>query len=194
MEVIMSEKNKETVGKVSGTFLKGNFKGFLKFCVLVGVCAAGILTTGCGQSSSIENKRQIEVKEAKAMNTVSVRYIVNDVDAAIEFYTKLLGFHLDLHPAPGFAGLSRGSLRLLLNAPGAGGAGQEMPDGSKPAPGGWNRIQLEVGDLSKEVEKLRQSNAHFRNEIVTGNGGKQILLDDPSGNAIELFEPPPKGN
>ena len=126
------------------------------------------------------------------MTTVSVRYIVNDVDAAVEFYTKLLGFSVDLRPAPGFASLSRGNLRLLLNAPGAGGAGQAMPDGSKPAPGGWNRIQLEVADLASEVEKLRQAKAHFRNDIVIGNGGKQILLDDPSGNPIELFEPPRK--
>lgn len=126
------------------------------------------------------------------MTTVSVRYIVTDVAAAVEFYTKLLGFRVDLHPAPGFASLSHGNLRLLLNAPGAGGAGQAMPDGSKPAPGGWNRIQLEVADLAGEVEKLRQAKAHFRNDIVTGQGGKQILLEDPSGNPIELFEPPRK--
>jgi catechol 2,3-dioxygenase-like lactoylglutathione lyase family enzyme len=120
---------------------------------------------------------------------VSVRYIVDDVDAAIEFYTKLLGFRVELHPAPGFATLSRGGLRLLLNAPGAGGAGQAMPDGRKPAPGGWNRIRLEVPDLTQEVEKLRQAKARFRNDIVVGNGGKQILLDDPAGNPIELYEP-----
>jgi len=154
-------------------------------CILA-VCAVVILALNCGQSE--------KVKEEKAMDTVSVRYIVNDVDAAIKFYTELLGFRLDLHPAPGFASLSRGNLRLLLNAPGAGGAGQEMPDGSKPAPGGWNRIQLEVADLAGEVERLRQANVHFRNDIVTGNGGTQILLDDPSGNPIELFEPPPKRN
>ncbi|MBA3315340.1 MAG: VOC family protein [Planctomycetaceae bacterium] len=124
------------------------------------------------------------------MGTVSVRYIVDDVEAAIEFYTKHLGFNVDLHPAPGFASLSRGNLRLLLNRPGAGGAGQSMPDGRRPEPGGWNRIQLDVSDLATEVEQLRKAGAHFRNDIVTGNGGKQILLDDPSGNAIELFEPP----
>lgn len=126
------------------------------------------------------------------MTAVSVRYIVNDVDAAVDFYTKLLGFHLDLRPAPGFASLSLGNLRLLLNVPGAGGAGQAMPDGSKPAPGGWNRIQIEVADLTSEVERLRQARASFRNEIVSGNGGKQILLNDPAGNPIELFEPPRK--
>ena len=126
------------------------------------------------------------------MATVSVRYIVNDVDAAIAFYTQCLGFVIDLHPAPGFASLSRGELRLLLNAPGAGGAGQAMPDGRKPEPGGWNRIQLEVNDLDSKVETLRKAGAHFRNNIVTGFGGKQILLDDPAGNPIELFEPPQK--
>ena len=123
------------------------------------------------------------------MTTVNVRYIVNDVDAAITFYTAILGFKLEMHPAPGFASLSRGSLQLLLNRPGAGGAGQAMPDSQRPAPGGWNRIQIEVGDLEATVEKLKGSGARFRNEIVTGNGGKQILVDDPSGNPIELFQP-----
>ena len=124
------------------------------------------------------------------MNIVSVRYIVDDVDEAIAFYTRHLDFRLDIHPAPGFARLSRGNLRLLLNAPGAGGAGQSMPDGRRPAPGGWNRIQLEVEDIAAKVETLRQAGAQFRNDIVVGNGGKQILLDDPAGNCIELFEPP----
>ena len=129
-------------------------------------------------------------KKESAMTTVSVRYIVDDVEAAIEFYTRHLDFQVDSHPAPGFAALSRGNLRLLLNAPGAGGAGQAMPDGRKPAPGGWNRIQIEVSDLAGKVETLRKAGARFRNDIVLGNGGKQILLDDPSGNCIELFEPP----
>jgi catechol 2,3-dioxygenase-like lactoylglutathione lyase family enzyme len=125
------------------------------------------------------------------MATVSVRYIVEDVEAAIEFYTHRLGFTVDLHPAPGFAMLSRGDLRLLLNTPtGPGGASQPMPDGRRPEPGGWNRIQLEVDDLASEVETLRKAGARFRNDIVTGMGGKQILLDDPAGNPIELFEPP----
>ena len=124
------------------------------------------------------------------MATVSVRYIVDDVDAAIYFYTRHLGFDVELNPAPGFAVLSRGDLRLLLNAPGAGGAGQAMPDGRRPEPGGWNRIQLEVRDLAGEVERMRDAGARFRNEIVSGRGGKQILLEDPSGNPIELFEPP----
>ena len=123
------------------------------------------------------------------MSKISVRYIVADVDAAIPFYTDRLGFHLDIHPAPGFARLSRGDLHLLLNRPGAGGAGQAMPDGQTPAPGGWNRIQLEVEDLTATVEVLKTAGCRFRSEIVTGNGGKQILVEDPSGNPIELFEP-----
>jgi catechol 2,3-dioxygenase-like lactoylglutathione lyase family enzyme len=122
--------------------------------------------------------------------TISVRYIVEDVEEAIAFYTRHLGFGVELNPAPGFAVLSRGDLRLLLNALGAGGAGQAMPDGRRPEPGGWNRIQLEVRDLAGEVERMRDAGARFRNEIVSGRGGKQILLEDPSGNPIELFEPP----
>ena len=131
----------------------------------------------------------VEAQEGAGMATVSVRYIVNDVAAAVAFYTQHLGFTVVMNPAPGFAMISRGGLRLLLNAPGAGGAGQAMPDGRKPEPGGWNRIQLEVADLAGEVEKLRAAGAKFRNDIVTGNGGKQILLEDPAGNPIELFEP-----
>jgi catechol 2,3-dioxygenase-like lactoylglutathione lyase family enzyme len=124
------------------------------------------------------------------MTTVNVRYFVHDVDAAIAFYSERLGFDVDVHPAPGFAILSHGDLRLLLNTPrGGGGAGQPMPDGRRPQPGGWNRIQLEVDDLTDQVETLRKAGARFRNEIVAGKGGKQILLDDPSGNPIELFEP-----
>jgi catechol 2,3-dioxygenase-like lactoylglutathione lyase family enzyme len=123
------------------------------------------------------------------MSKVNVRYIVNDVDAAIPFYTDMLGFKVEMHPAPGFASLSRGDLQLLLNRPGAGGAGQAMPGGQHPAPGGWNRIQIEVEDLEAIVKKLKAAGARFRNEIVTGNGGKQILVEDPSGNAIELFQP-----
>ena len=124
------------------------------------------------------------------MATVSVRYIVDDVDAAIAFYTEQLDFDEVMHPAPTFAMLTRGDLRLALSAPsGAGGGGQAMPDGTRPAPGGWNRVMLEVDDLDGAVELLRKSGARFRNDIVTGFGGKQILLEDPSGNPIELFEP-----
>ncbi len=124
---------------------------------------------------------------------VSVRYIVNDVDAVLPFYTELLGFTVVMHPAPGFASIARGDLRILLNRPGAGGAGQAMPDGQAPAPGGWNRVQIEVADLDATVTALRASGVRFRNEIVTGNGGRQILVEDPSGNPIELFEPFPAG-
>lgn len=123
------------------------------------------------------------------MSKVSVRYIVADVDAAIAFYTENLGFVVDMHPAPGFAMISLGDLRLLLNRPGSGGAGQAMPDGTLPAPGGWNRIQIEVADLEATVEQLKRKGARFRNEIVIGNGGQQILLEDPSGNPIELSQP-----
>ena len=123
------------------------------------------------------------------MTTVSVRYIADDVDAAVDFYVERLGFNVEMQPGPGFAVLSRGNLRLLLNRPGAGGAGQPMPDGRLPAPGGWNRIQIEVSDLEREVEALREAGASFRNDIVTGQGGSQILLEDPSGNPIELFQP-----
>lgn len=151
------------------------------------IAAAGVIVTiATAQAQADQEKKETP------MTTVSVRYIVTDIEAAISFYTKQLDFRVDLHPAPGFAALSRGNLRLLLNAPGAGGAGQAMPDGRKPAPGGWNRIQIEVADLANKVETLRKADAHFRNDIVTGNGGKQILLDDPAGNCIELFEPPKK--
>jgi|SRR5215216_3168901 len=123
------------------------------------------------------------------MGTVNVRYIVADVAAAVGFYTELLGFQIEMQPAPGFASLSRGNLRLMLNQPGVGGAGQAMPDGQLPAPGGWNRIQLEVEDLAASITRLQEAGARFRNELVAGRGGQQILLEDPSGNLIELFQP-----
>jgi catechol 2,3-dioxygenase-like lactoylglutathione lyase family enzyme len=126
------------------------------------------------------------------MDTVGVRYIVNDIDASIAFYTQRLGFRVELKPGSGsgFVALSRGDLRLFLNTPtGPGGASQAMPDGRRPEPGGWNRILLTVDDLASTVASLRTAGAHFRNDIVTGIGGKQILLEDPSGNLIELFEP-----
>jgi catechol 2,3-dioxygenase-like lactoylglutathione lyase family enzyme len=123
------------------------------------------------------------------MTTVSVRYITDDVDAAVDFYAERLGFNVEMRPGTGFAMLSRGDLRLLLNRPGAGGAGQPMPDGRRPEPGGWNRIQIEVSNLEREVEALRAAGASFRGEIVTGRGGRQILFDDPAGNPVELFQP-----
>ena len=124
------------------------------------------------------------------MATVSVRYFVDDVDAAIRFYCQNLGFQEVMHPAPAFAMLSRGDLRLVLSAPGGGpGGGQAMPDGTLPSPGGWNRFMIEVADLDGLVQTLRQQGTRFRNEVVSGVGGRQILLEDPSGNPVELFEP-----
>jgi catechol 2,3-dioxygenase-like lactoylglutathione lyase family enzyme len=124
------------------------------------------------------------------VSTVQVRYIVNDVDKAIPFYTTHLGFKLDMHPAPPFAMLSRGELRLVLSAPNPrGGGGQPMPDGTAQAPGGWNRFAVQVDDLAATVDTLRKAGARFRNDIVTGVGGKQIIVEDPSGNPVELFEP-----
>jgi catechol 2,3-dioxygenase-like lactoylglutathione lyase family enzyme len=124
------------------------------------------------------------------MASVSVRYIVDDVDAAIAFYCGRLGFTEVMHPAPTFAMLSRGDLRLVVSAPsGAGGGGQAMPDGTMPSPGGWNRFQLQVDDLEALVADLRDAGAKFRNEIVNGVGGRQILVEDPAGNPVELFEP-----
>jgi len=124
------------------------------------------------------------------MAKVSVRYIVDDVDAAIDFYCRQLGFHEDMHPAPSFAMLSHGDLRLVLSAPsGQSGGGQAMPDGTVPEPGGWNRFQFEVEDLEATVARLREHGARFRNEIVAGVGGMQILVEDPAGNPVELFQP-----
>src|SRR4051794_13793400 len=126
------------------------------------------------------------------MGTVRVRYIVHDVDAAIPFYRDDLGFDVEMHPAPTFAMLRRGDLRLLLSAPsGAGGGGQILPGGQRPEPGGWNRISLEVADVAAEFERLRSAGARFRSDVVRGMGGDQALVEDPSGNLIELFEPHP---
>jgi catechol 2,3-dioxygenase-like lactoylglutathione lyase family enzyme len=122
--------------------------------------------------------------------TVQVRYIVRDVDAAIQFYCRHLGFQEVMHPAPAFAMLSRGDLRLVLSAPNSQpGGGQAMPDGRMPEPGGWNRFSVEVTDLAATVAALRNAGVHFRNDIVTGVGGKQVIAEDPSGNPVELFEP-----
>jgi glyoxylase I family protein len=148
------------------------------------VCLAWILIAGtaaaiCGPSwAAAESSR------------VRMRYIVNDIDPAVAFYTEKLGFHLDAQSGSDFAMLSRGNLQLVLSPPkGPGGASQPMPDGRRPEPGGWNRMILETGDLGAEVDDLRKQGVHFRNSIVEGPGGKEILLDDPSGNPIELFQP-----
>lgn len=124
------------------------------------------------------------------MATVQVRYIVHDVSAAIEFYTMRLGFSLQMHPAPAFAMLTLGDLRLVLSAPNpAAGGGQAMADGRQQQPGGWNRFAIEVSNLAATVEQLRAAGVHLRNDIVSGVGGKQVIIDDPSGNPVELFEP-----
>jgi len=124
------------------------------------------------------------------MAKVQVRYIVNNVDEAIKFYTTHLAFHLDMHPAPSFAMLSRNELRLVLSAPNPNaGGGQSMPDGTDQTSGGWNRFAVEVSDLSSFAKKLKNAGVHFRNQIVTGVGGKQVIIEDPSGNPVELFEP-----
>jgi catechol 2,3-dioxygenase-like lactoylglutathione lyase family enzyme len=121
---------------------------------------------------------------------VSVRYIVHDVDEAIAFYTGLFGFEVVMHPAPPFAMLARGDLRLLLSAPsGQGGGGQVLPGDRRPEPGGWNRFQLEVDDLEAEVDRLRAAGASLRSDILHGVGGDQVLVEDPSGNPVELFSP-----
>jgi catechol 2,3-dioxygenase-like lactoylglutathione lyase family enzyme len=123
-----------------------------------------------------------------ADDTVNVRYMVDDVETAIAFYTDHLGFTLLTNQAPAFADVKRGNLRLLLSGPQSS-AGRPMPDGRQPAPGGWNRIHLIVEDLAAEVERLRAEGLTFRNDIVKGPGGSQILLDDPAGNPVELFQP-----
>jgi len=122
------------------------------------------------------------------LSTVNVRYMVNGVDEALAFYTKHLGFTLLSHPGPPFADVMLGDLRLLLSGPESS-AGRPMPDGRRPEPGGWNRIHLIVKDIDAEVARLRAAGVRFRNDIVTGPGGRQIVLDDPSGNPVELFQP-----
>jgi catechol 2,3-dioxygenase-like lactoylglutathione lyase family enzyme len=119
---------------------------------------------------------------------VSVRYMVDDVDAAIEFYTTQFGFTVGMSAAPAFAEVHRGPLRLLLSGP-ASSAGRAMPDGRVPAPGGWNRLHFVVGDIGAEVERLQAAGVRFRNEVLSGPGGRQVLIEDPAGNPIEIFQP-----
>ncbi len=124
---------------------------------------------------------------------VRVRYLVDDVRAAVDFYTTHLGFSVDLDAAPAFAAVVRGPLQLLLSGPKSS-AGRPMPDGAMPEPGGWNRIQLVVEDISAEVERLRAAGVSFRNDIISGPGGQQVLLQDPAGNFVELFQPAPRAD
>lgn len=131
-----------------------------------------------------------QAKEQKDMTTVRVRYIVNELGPAVSFYTAYLGFQVKQQAPPNFAMLSRGNLELVLSTPyGPGGAAKPMPDGRKAEPGGWNRIIINVADLTAEVARLHKAQLHFRNDIVQGPGGSEIILDDPSGNPIELFQP-----
>ena len=156
-------------------------KDTMKTAMAILVCS--VLLTACSDTKKNDNTKNVE-----KMETVNVRYIVDDVEKAMTFYKDNLDFKVEMHPAPGFALLSKGNLRLMLNQPGAGGAGQKMPDGTEPKAGGWNRIQFPVDDLESFYKKLKNKGLEFRNEIVEGNGGKQVLLKDPSGNLIELFE------
>ncbi len=131
-----------------------------------------------------------QLKENKAMPKVRVRYIVNELDPAVAFYSTYLGFRVEREAKPNFAMLSRDGLEVVLSTPfGPGGAAQPMPDGRRPQPGGWNRIIINVDDLADEVARLRKAHLHFRNDIVSGPGGSEILLEDPSGNPVELFQP-----
>ena len=140
--------------------------------------------------STLTTAGNAQRREQMDMTTVRVRYMVNELDPAVEFYTKYLGFQVKQQNKPNFAMLSRGNLEFVLSTPfGPGGAAKPMPDGRKPEPGGWNRIIINVDDLSAEVVRLRKAQLHFRNDIVSGPGGSEILLDDPSGNPVELFQP-----
>lgn len=124
------------------------------------------------------------------MSAIAIRYLVDDVSRSVDFYVEGLDFSVLMHPGPGFAALERDGVRLYLNAVGGdGGASQPMPDGSVPGPGGWNRFQLSVDDLDAQIAVLEGVDARFRGDVVDGNGGRQILVDDPSGNPIEIFEP-----
>lgn len=127
-------------------------------------------------------------KASKVMSKIGIRYMIDDVPTAVRFYTEHLGFDLDHDASPAFASVTRDGVRLLLSGKTSSGR-QEMPDGRIPVPGGWNRIHIQVEDLAAEVQRLRENGIKFRNDIITGPGGSQIVLDDPSGNPVELFQP-----
>lgn len=153
----------------------------------------GLSAAGYGEVKSDDTKtsKDTKQKEDKPMSTVSIRYMIDDVPVAVKFYTTHLGFALDLDASPAFASVTRDGVRLLLSGKTSSGR-RAMPDGREPVPGGWNRIHIQVDDLEAEVMRLREAGLKFRNEIVTGPGGSQILLDDPSGNPVELFQPTKK--
>ena len=140
------------------------------------------------ESDDIKGSNATKQKEGKPVSTVGIRYMIDDVPADINFYTTHLGFVLELDASPAFASVSRDGVKLLLSGKASSGR-RAMPDGSKPVPGGWNRIHIQVEDLEAEVKRLRNAGLKFRSEIIKGPGGAQILLDDPSGNPVELFEP-----
>ena len=127
--------------------------------------------------------------QEQSRGKIGFRYIVSDVDAALPFYRDLLGFKVDMHPAPGFASLSKDGVRLYLNAPGAGGAGQDLGEAGSPSPGGWNCIQILVSDAAAMARQLREAGCRLRGDVIHGQGGTQVLVEDPSGNPIELFQP-----
>ena len=158
-----------------------------KFILSAMLLCLAILLAGYSQLKCDDTKGPKQ-KEDKPMSTISIRYMIDDVPAAIKFYTTHLGFSLDLDASPAFASVSRDGVRLLLSGKTSSGR-QAMPDGRQPVPGGWNRIHIQVDDLETEVKRLREAGLKFRNEIVKGPGGSQILLDDPSGNPVELFQP-----
>ena len=143
------------------------------------------------KSDDTKASKNTKQEDGKPMSTVSIRYMIDDVPGAVKFYTTHLGFALDLDTSPAFASVSRDGVRLLLSGK-TSSARQAMPDGRQPIPGGWNRIHIQVDDLEAEVQRLRKAGLTFRNEIVKGPGGSQILLDDPSGNPVELFQPTKK--
>lgn len=152
--------------------------------LILAISASLSVAAGSGHSG--------QAQEAHNMPNARVRYMVNELDPAVKFYVEYLGFRIEREAKPNFAMLSRGALQLVLSTPyGPGGAAKPMPDGRRAEPGGWNRIILDVNDLGAEVERLRKVHVHFRNDIAKGPGGSEILIDDPSGNPIELFEPSP---
>jgi catechol 2,3-dioxygenase-like lactoylglutathione lyase family enzyme len=148
------------------------------------IAALALMVLGAAHSAAAQNAATVHPE------LVRVRYIVNDVSASVAFYTTRLGFKLDMQSGAYFAALSRGGVQLLISpAKGPGGASQPMPNGERPVPGGWNRIVVYTPDLQGEVDRLRKAGVRFRNDVVVGLGGNEILLDDPSGNVVELFQP-----